>query len=114
VEYFAYPWAAPEAYRAHSPITHVTNVVTPLLLQHGERDPRVPLAGPQRMFRALTALGKTVEFDIYPRGGHVVYEPVQQRESRRRNLEWFRRRIPAREGGSRPILPRPLYPHIAP
>jgi len=37
------------------------------------------------------ALGKTVEFDIYPRGGHVLHEPALQRESMRRNLEWFSR-----------------------
>jgi dipeptidyl aminopeptidase/acylaminoacyl peptidase len=95
VEYFGHPWEQGELQRAYSPITHVRNVVTPLLLQHGERDPRVPLAGPQKMFRALAALGRTVEFDIYPRGGHVLYEPVMQRESMRRNLEWFQRWIPA-------------------
>jgi len=32
-----------------------------------------------------------VEFDIYPRGGHVLYEPALQRESMRRNLDWFTR-----------------------
>lgn len=45
------------------------------------------------MYRALKALAKTVELDVYPRGGHVMYEPVLQREVMRRNLEWFRRWI---------------------
>jgi hypothetical protein len=31
--------------------------------------------------------------DIYPRGGHVLHEPMQQREQMRRNLEWFARWI---------------------
>jgi dipeptidyl aminopeptidase/acylaminoacyl peptidase len=39
----------------------------------------------------LKALDKTVEFDIYPRAGHVTYEPALQREAMRRNLEWFMR-----------------------
>ena len=34
-------------------------------------------------------MGKTVEFDIYPRGGHVLYEPMQERAAMQRNLEWF-------------------------
>jgi dipeptidyl aminopeptidase/acylaminoacyl peptidase len=39
----------------------------------------------------VKAQGKTVEFDIYPRGGHVLREPMQQREAMIRNLEWFNR-----------------------
>jgi dipeptidyl aminopeptidase/acylaminoacyl peptidase len=92
-EYFRLPWENPEGYRAHSPITHAANVTTPLLLQHGDRDPRVPLATAQKFFRALSALGKTVEFDIYPRGGHVFYEPQQERAVMQRNLDWFNKWI---------------------
>jgi dipeptidyl aminopeptidase/acylaminoacyl peptidase len=93
-EYFKRPWENRESYAAHSPITHVERVTTPLLLQHGENDPRVAIAGAWKFYRALKALGKTVEFDIYPRGRHVLYEPMQQREAMRRNLEWFTRWIP--------------------
>jgi dipeptidyl aminopeptidase/acylaminoacyl peptidase len=92
-EYFKKPWENRESYTAHSPITFVEKVTTPLLLQHGENDPRVPLASGRKFFEALKALGKTVEFDIFPRGGHVQYQPVAQRESMRRNLEWFQRWI---------------------
>lgn len=92
-EYFKRPWENPDGYRDHSPITHAARVTTPLLIQHGDRDPRVPLATAQKFHRALVALGKTVEFDIYPRGGHVFYEPVQERTVMTRNLEWFRRWI---------------------
>ena len=49
--------------------------------------------GAWKWYRTLKALGKTVEFDIYPRGGHVLYEPMLQREQMRRNFEWFRRWI---------------------
>jgi dipeptidyl aminopeptidase/acylaminoacyl peptidase len=93
VEYFRKPWENPEGYRERSPITHAAKVTTPLLLQHGDRDPRVPLAGAQKFHRALSALGKTVEMDVYPRGGHVFYEPAQERAVMQRNLEWFQRWI---------------------
>jgi dipeptidyl aminopeptidase/acylaminoacyl peptidase len=93
VEYFQRPWEN-ERYRTRSPLTHVAGVKTPVLIQHGERDPRVPLASALKFYRALKGMGKTAEFDLYPRGGHVLYEPAQQRESMRRNLVWFEQWIP--------------------
>jgi dipeptidyl aminopeptidase/acylaminoacyl peptidase len=94
VDYFKRPWENAASYAAHSPLTHAAKVTTPLLIQHGEVDPRVPIAGAWKFYRTLKALGKTVEFDIYPRGGHVLREPMQQREQMRRNLEWFTKWIP--------------------
>ncbi|HXO27029.1 MAG TPA: S9 family peptidase [Thermoanaerobaculia bacterium] len=90
-EYFGLPWEAPEAYARHSPITYVSSVATPLLIQHGENDRRVPLMQATKFYKALKEQGKTVEMEIYPRGGHVIYEPALEQEIMRRNLEWFRR-----------------------
>ena len=89
VGYFKHPWQNRESYAAHSPLTFADRVTTPLLIQHGEADPRVPIAGAWKLYRTLKAMGKTVELEIYPRGGHVLREPMQQREQMRRNLEWF-------------------------
>src|SRR5262245_7177643 len=94
-DYFKRPWENREGYAAHSPLTFADRVTTPLLIQHGENDPRVPVAGAWKFYRTLKALGKTAELEIYPRGGHVLREPSQQREQMRRNLEWFARWIPA-------------------
>jgi dipeptidyl aminopeptidase/acylaminoacyl peptidase len=94
VGYFKHPWENRESYAAHSPLTFADRVKTPLLIQHGEVDPRAPIAGAWKFYRALKTMGKTVEFEISPRGGHVLREPVQQREQMRRNLEWFKRWIP--------------------
>ena len=93
VDYFKRPWENREGYAAHSPLTFAERVTTPLLIQHGEADPRVPIAGAWKFYRTLKAMGKTVELEIYPRGGHVLREPMQQREQMRRNLEWFARWI---------------------
>ena len=94
-EYFKRPWEARDSYFAHSPLNFAGNVTTPLLIQHGERDLRVPIANAWKFYRALKAMGKTVEFDIYPNSSHLYYQPMLERESMRRNLEWFRRWIPA-------------------
>lgn len=91
VEYFKAPWENAAGYAAHSPLTHAANVTTPLLIQHGEVDPRVPVSQARALYRALKAHGKLVELDIYPRGGHVLYEPKMQREQMQRNLDWFAR-----------------------
>jgi dipeptidyl aminopeptidase/acylaminoacyl peptidase len=93
VGYFKHPWENRESYAAHSPLTFADRVTTPLLIQHGEVDPRVPIAGAWKLYRTLKAMGKTVELEIYPRGGHVLREPMQQREQMRRNLAWFTRWI---------------------
>ena len=92
-EYFRKPWEARESYFAHSPINFAQNVTTPLLIQHGERDLRVPIANAWKFYKALKELGKTVEFDIYPRSSHLYYEPMLEREAMKRNLEWFKRWI---------------------
>ncbi|HMC22353.1 MAG TPA: S9 family peptidase, partial [Thermoanaerobaculia bacterium] len=75
IEYWKRPWENREGYASHSALTFADRVTTPLLIQHGENDRRVPIAGAWKFYKALKALGKTVEFDIYPRGGHVLFEP---------------------------------------
>jgi len=90
-DYFGLPWEAPEAYARHSAITYVSRVTTPLLIQHGENDRRTPIAEATKFYKALKDQGKVVEMEIYPRGGHVIYEPQLEQEIMRRNLEWFRR-----------------------
>jgi len=88
-EYYKLPWENPEGYARSSPLTHAANVTTPILISHGDRDPRVPLATAQKFFRALQAMGKTAEMDIYPRGGHVFYEPQQEKTVMQRNFDWM-------------------------
>jgi dipeptidyl aminopeptidase/acylaminoacyl peptidase len=90
-EYYRLPWQNPEGYARSSPLTHAARVTTPILISHGDRDPRVPLATAQKFFKALQAHGKTAEMDIYPRGGHVFYEPQQEKAVMTRNFEWMMR-----------------------
>jgi dipeptidyl aminopeptidase/acylaminoacyl peptidase len=92
-EYYQLPWQNPEGYARSSPLTHAAKVTTPILISHGDRDPRVPLATAQKFFRALQAHGKTAEMDIYPRGGHVFYEPQQEKAVMTRNFDWMLRFI---------------------
>jgi dipeptidyl aminopeptidase/acylaminoacyl peptidase len=84
-------WDRPEAYRAHSPMAHVKGVTTPTLIQHGERDERVPLSQGQELYNALKRQGCVAKMVIYPRTPHSIDEPRLLVDCMERNLEWFDR-----------------------
>ncbi len=72
-----------------SPMAHLEKSQTALLISHGDKDDRVPLGQGWEIYTALKLLGKTVEFDIYPREAHGWAERNHQLYSIKRNLEWF-------------------------
>jgi dipeptidyl aminopeptidase/acylaminoacyl peptidase len=85
------PWDERALYAKHSPMTHIGKAKTPTLIQHGEKDERVPLAQSQELHAALKRNGVPVELVIYPRQGHNPTEPRLQVDVLRRNVEWFNR-----------------------
>jgi len=87
------PWEDPEDYRARSPITHVANVKTPLMLIEGEADYRTPPgAGGEQMFRALKYLKKPVVMVRFPDETHELSRsgrPWHRIERLRHIVGWF-------------------------
>jgi len=71
-------WAAedPDAFRKFSAVDFADKVTTPLLIEHGDADKRVPTFQGQEFFEALRAYGKTVRFVTYPGSPHfpVLWE----------------------------------------
>ena len=49
-----------------SPLAHVADIHTPLLILQAEADERCPKADNEQLFVALRALGRTVEYVLYP------------------------------------------------
>lgn len=93
-EFATRPWEDPEITFRHSPLSHVENIRTPLLILHGEADLRTTLAGAEALYRAMTVLRKQVEFVRYPGAGHELSRsgPPHQRVDRLlRILEYFER-----------------------
>ncbi len=87
-----------------SPLAHVTAIHTPLLILQGEADERCPKADNEQLFVALRALGRTVEYVLYPEESHVYQATgrVDRRIDRMtRMLDWFDRYLigPARAAG---------------
>jgi dipeptidyl aminopeptidase/acylaminoacyl peptidase len=53
-----------------SPVTHIENVRCPMLVLQGENDPRVPKEESDQVVERLRALGRHVEYVVYPDEGH--------------------------------------------
>jgi len=83
------PWDAAETYRKWSPITHVENVKTPIMITHGEQDQRVPIAQAEQYYTSLKKLGVDVKFVRFPREGHGIREPNHVIDLVHRQLAWF-------------------------
>jgi dipeptidyl aminopeptidase/acylaminoacyl peptidase len=67
------PWEDPQDFTARSPITHVANVTTPLMLVLGDADYRTPPAnGGEMMFRALKYRRVPTVMVRFPRETHEL------------------------------------------
>jgi dipeptidyl aminopeptidase/acylaminoacyl peptidase len=86
-------WDKLDAYRAHCAMFNVKGVTTPTLIQHGERDERVPLSQGQELYNALKRQGCTTTMVIYPRTPHGIEEPRLLLDCMNRNLAWFDRHV---------------------
>ncbi len=89
----ALPWEDSEVYENHSAMYFINKARTPTLIQHGEKDVRVPLPQGQELYLGLKKSNVPVKFVIYPRQPHGIREPKLQRDSMKRNVEWFNKWI---------------------
>ena len=75
-----------------SPLAHVADVRTPLLLLQAEADRRCPAADAEQLFVALRTLGREVELVLYPDEYHVYAmagRPDRRIDRMARMLDWF-------------------------
>lgn len=75
-----------------SPLRHVTQVRTPLLMFQAEADLRCPPQDNEQFFIALRHLGRTVEYVLYPEESHVFSSsgrPDRRIDRMQRMLDWF-------------------------
>ncbi|HEY2908286.1 MAG TPA: S9 family peptidase [Vicinamibacterales bacterium] len=87
------PWEDPQDYAARSPITHVANVTTPLMLVLGDADYRTPPPdGGEQMFRALKYRKIPTVMVRFPRETHELSrsgEPFHRIERLRHIVGWM-------------------------
>jgi dipeptidyl aminopeptidase/acylaminoacyl peptidase len=86
----ATPWDEPERYVYNSPLQHVQQIVTPLLIIQGDED-FVPIAQGEQLYSALLRLGRPVEFARYRGQGHEIYGFAAEVDLDARLARWFER-----------------------
>ena len=90
------PWEDPDLYESRSSYRFVEQVETPLLIQVGENDARVPAEQSIQFYKALNDIGKVdTELVIYPGQGHSIREARLIKDLVMRNVEWFEKWLPA-------------------
>ena len=76
-------------YAKTAPISNISNARTPMLIQHGSEDRRVPLSNATELYRGLKEMGVPVELFIYPGMGHPITKPRENHAVMYQNLNWF-------------------------
>jgi dipeptidyl aminopeptidase/acylaminoacyl peptidase len=75
---------------ASSPIAAIGRARTPMLIQHGGKDRRVPLSNAMELYRGLRERGVPVEMFLYPEFEHPITKPRENHAVLHQNLAWFR------------------------
>lgn len=85
-------WQGTAVLWQRSPLAHVQNVETPLLLYHAEGDDRCPIGQSEEFYSALRSLRKPAVFVRYPVGSHLFGTqgpPSQRIDKLTRVVGWF-------------------------
>jgi dipeptidyl aminopeptidase/acylaminoacyl peptidase len=83
------PFRNRELYAKTAPISNLANAKTPMLIQHGSEDQRVPLSNAMELYRGLQEMGVPVELFVYPGMKHPITKPRENHALMHQNLAWF-------------------------
>lgn len=75
---------------ASSPMAAINRAATPMLIQHGSDDQRVPISNAMELYRGLREREVPVELFVYPHFGHPITKPREHHAVMYQNLTWFR------------------------
>jgi dipeptidyl aminopeptidase/acylaminoacyl peptidase len=84
------PWIDPNRYVRNSPLLHVDQIHTPLLIIEGGRDDATHTQN-EELFTALYRLGRRTEFVLYPFEGHAVESTGDLMDMWHRMFAWLDR-----------------------
>jgi dipeptidyl aminopeptidase/acylaminoacyl peptidase len=82
--------------RERSPITYVEQIRAPLLVLQGANDPRVAKAESDQMVERLRALGRDVEYVVFPDEGHGFTKRVNTLRGYRLAASFFQKHLIAK------------------
>ncbi|HQL24962.1 MAG TPA: S9 family peptidase, partial [candidate division Zixibacteria bacterium] len=87
------PLSDPAFLREISPIHKAHLIKTPLLVVHGENDPRVPVGEARQIIKAVKQSGGVVDSLIFPDEGHGASKRVNIIAEYRKQVEFFTRHL---------------------
>jgi dipeptidyl aminopeptidase/acylaminoacyl peptidase len=82
-------WEDEEAYRRNSPVFHIENMTTPLLMAQGTEDGAVDFNQGVEFYNAARRADKDFVFLVYNGENHGFAREPNQRDYHRRIIEWF-------------------------
>ncbi|MBV8207929.1 MAG: S9 family peptidase [Acidobacteria bacterium] len=83
------PWDDPEIYARTSPMTTIRNAKTPVLIQQGSNDKRVPVPDSFELYRGLQDQKVPSRLILYTGFGHGINKPRSNRAVLQANYDWF-------------------------
>jgi acylaminoacyl-peptidase len=93
LEYGSSPWEDAELYRRESPLAYASNIRTPLLIQHSEKDLRTPIGQAEQLFTVLRSLKRPVRLMRVPDETHELTRsgtPFRRVDNLILIRDWFR------------------------
>lgn len=85
----ATPWDDPKIYADTSPMTYIKSAKAPTLIQHGDKDARVPIPNAFELYQGLQDQKVPVELMIFRGFGHGLDRPKANRAAMQQNWDWF-------------------------
>ncbi|MGH1299703.1 prolyl oligopeptidase family serine peptidase [Bacillus pretiosus] len=83
------PWNDPEIYRKTSPMTYIKSACTPTLIQHGEKDVRIPTTNAYELYEGLRDMEVDTELIIFKGMAYSSDQPGVHVAIMKQNLMWF-------------------------
>lgn len=83
------PWDKPEVYRYESAISHVKDVISPVLIMHGTADPTVSFTEGMNFYNALRFHDKNAMLLAYPGEGHGLRGLANRKDLTVRYFQFF-------------------------
>ncbi|MXX71703.1 MAG: S9 family peptidase [Gemmatimonadetes bacterium] len=82
-------WEDYDSYHANSPLHHIQNMNTPLLMMFGDNDGAVEFNQGVEFYNAARRIGKEMVLLVYEGENHGLREEANQRDYRDRIMQWF-------------------------
>ncbi|MFJ8526128.1 S9 family peptidase [Bacillus cereus] len=83
------PWNDPEIYKKTSAMTYIKSACTPTLIQHGEKDARIPITNAYELHQGLRDMEVDTELMIFKGMAYSSNQPGIHMAIMKQNLMWF-------------------------